>query len=952
MSLFATPSNFFSKKAFSAFTLLVAFSLNLSAQKTLVVDSNDDTSDVNLSDGICADFKGNCTLRAAIETANQTSETNAIHFSLRGKSPYVIVLTGDLPVITETVILDATTQKDYSWSSPVIVVDGGGVAKFGFKLEGQSSESTIQGFVMGNFNFIDENNILGNGTAIYANETGSHKIRGNFLGVNPDGTSAFSNMFGVALVNSSGNTIGGLEPGDRNVISGNYIKTGWGIGIYLHGVNSFNNKVQGNLVGTDVTGTRAIPNHWGIVTHEGANNTSIGGATAQTRNIISGNIRTGVYVLSPDNIISGNYIGLGQNGEMLAYFGESRQQGIRLWTEAASNNTIGGLEPGEGNVISGNIYFNAITIGALSENPLTGSKVLGNYIGTDPSGQIAIPNYRGISHTAERTTIANNVISGNYSLGIQIHDSKETVMYNNLIGTKADGISPMGNGKNGIMIVNGSTNNEIGSSSIGKGNTIAFNEGAGILISYFDNIGSQVTTQPINNSLWGNRIFGNTTLGIDLNSDGISKNDLQDEDEGANLIQNFPVLSEEIILLDQKLDLQYMVSSSPLYSAYPLSIDFYRSDGTGQGQELLGSNSYSEMDYNQDIPKNISLFLPPDVDLASGDFIVATATDANGNTSEFSAEVQVIGNCTPQTWYVDADNDSHGIDSAETNISSCNQPEGNYVTKAGDCDDNDAAINPDAEDFPDDDIDQNCDGVDATTEIVDTDGDRVADSEDNCPEVANPDQLDSNGNGIGDACENTSCLGTDVLTVSDCTSGSTVHWSVHNAGNCATNVRWEVRKGSESGAFTLNAGETTEFVTSVASKGQTQVILYWNDSTGAETKISANASGTDCTASASLSSTNVGEEKTPGEAPSAYPNPVESKGFYVSFPENLGGAYFTGSVYDMNNRMIGSNVFDVPLGGKDIYWNISTEGWEPGVYILRLDSNSSPGSYQINLLKE
>ncbi|WP_324721061.1 MopE-related protein [Salinimicrobium sp. HB62] len=947
--LIGTTLSFVSKKSFLTLCLMLVFYFDLSAQSTLIVNSVEDNPDINLNDGICGDSKGRCTLRAAIETANQTPETDEIQFSFPGKSPHVISLTGDLPVITETVILNATTENDYSWSSPVVVIDGGEVARFGFKLEGQSSGSTIQGFVMGNFNIMDEEDILGNGTAIYANGTGSHHIKGNFLGVTPDGRSAFSNTFGVALVNSSGNIIGGTQPGDRNLISGNHVMTGWGIGIYIHGENSYDNRIQGNFIGTDATGTQAIPNYWGIVTHEGANNTLIGGATAQTRNIISGNIRTGVYVLSPDNIISGNYIGLGQNGEMLAYFGESRQQGIRLWTEAASNNTIGGLEPGEGNVISGNIYFNAITIGAPPETPLTGNKVFGNFIGTDPSGQYEVPNYRGITMTAKSVTVANNLISGNYTFGVSIHASKDIQVYNNLIGTKADGVSPLGNGEFGIQIFNGSENNIIGSSLDGKGNTIAHNGAGGILVSYFDNRGSQVTTQPLKNTLTKNNIFGNLNIGIDLDSNGVSENDPGDDDFGANFLQNFPDITEASVV-DQVLDLDYVVPSDPANSVYPITVEFFKSDGNRQGKDYLTSDDFREQDYQDGVPKNLQFPLASGIELASGDYIIGTATDANGNTSEFSAEVQVIGDCTPQTWYLDADNDSYGVDFSDTNISSCTQPDGNYITRAGDCDDIDPAINPEAEDIPDDGIDQDCDGVDATTEIVDFDGDGVADSEDNCPGVANADQVDSNGNGVGDACETTQCLGTDTLNISECTSGSTVYWTVNNAGACAVDVRWEVRKG-ESGSFTLDAGATTQFDTAVASKGQTQVVLYWNDSTGAETKTSANASGTECMASASLNGTAGDTEgETPGEAPYAYPNPIESNGFYVSFPEHLGGLQFSAGLYDVNNRLMSTKMFEVPVGGGDIYWSINTERWKPGVYFIRLDGSSE--SYQINLLKE
>ncbi|SDL34199.1 Por secretion system C-terminal sorting domain-containing protein/CSLREA domain-containing protein [Salinimicrobium catena] len=931
--------------------IIFCFCVSMVGQNIIIVESTNDDPDTDLTDGICADRNGKCTLRAAIETANQTSEIDKIIFDLQGTSPFVFNLTQDLPPIKETIILDATTQSGYSWSTPVIVVDGKGVARFGFKLEGQSSGSKIKGFVMGNFNMMGEADILQNGTAIYANSTGSHHFTGNFLGIAFNGISAFSNTFGMALVNSSGNTIGGEQVSDRNVISGNFIQDGWGIGIYIHGEESFENRILGNFIGTDATGTRAVPNHWGIVTHVGANNTFIGGATAQERNVISGNIRTGVYVLSPDNVISGNYIGLSVDGEMLTDLGESRQQGIRLWTSSASGNTIGGLNPGEGNVISGNIYFNAITIGASPEYPIVGNKVLGNYIGTDPSGQRAIPNYRGMSITAHATTIANNVISGNESIGLSFHASKDTKVYNNLIGTKVDGVSPLGNGENGIMIVNGSENNEIGSSSLGQSNTIAFNTGAGIVIYYSDYIGSQVKTQPLQNSLWGNRIFGNSDIGIDLNSDGVTQNDRNDADDGANHLQNYPDLSEGASLEDGTLNVSYTISSEPGYSAFPLTIDIYKSDGNRQGIEYLGEIIYTE----NDIPKgknsaSASLVTPATSSLQPGNLIVATATDAAGNTSEFSTEVQVTGNCTLQTWYVDADNDTFGVDSAATNISSCTKPEGNYVMIAGDCNDSEPTINPAAEDIPDDGVDQDCDGADATSSIVDTDKDGIADSVDNCPEVSNPDQLDADGNGIGDACENAVCIGTDSLIITECTSGSTVYWTLSNEGSCSTTGRWEVRKSNESGTFTLGAGETTTFTTQAASKGQTQVSVYWMDSFGGEMKSTVNASGTGCSSPASVSTVKADTSTFQNsEEVSVFPNPIDETGFYISFPNALGGQSFTAEIYDNLGRVLVQTIFEVPSEGGNIFWNIDHSGWSEGIYILNLMGPYQ--QYQVQLMK-
>lgn len=941
--------NFSGLKRFCLVLVVIMASSSGYGQVIFTVNSTEDNPDFDLTDGVCADKTGKCTLRAAIENANLTSETDEIRFDLKGKSPYSFNLTGDLPSITETVVLDATSQKGYSWSSPVIVIDGGGIANYGFKLIGQSSGSVIKGFVLGNFNRVDKENYLNNGGGIYAIETGNHQIKGNFIGVKADGISAFGNSFGIALFESSGNTIGGRGLNDKNVISGNYVPSDWGVGVYINGEGSFNNKIIGNFIGTDAGGSVAAPNHWGIATDEGANHTIIGGADAESRNIISGNIQSGVYILSPQNVVTGNYIGPDKNGNMLSSFGASHQEGIRLWTSAASGNIIGGLNPGERNVISGNKYFNAITMGSM-DVPLSNNQILGNFIGTDPSGQIEIPNYRGISvGTSESTIIYQNLISGNYTFGLSIHNSWNTEVYNNIIGAKVDGSTPLGNGSNGVRIVNGTEGSLIGNAGLGKGNVIAFNKKAGILVSYFDNIGSQITIPPTGNELSGNSVFKNMGIGIDLANDGVSVNDLKDEDEAANRLQNFPEI-ENASLLEQILSIKYRVESDPLNSAYPIRVEFFRSDGNGQGKEYLGSDSFSEQDYSSTTIKEFTASIPSTITFQPGDLIVATATDADGNTSEFSPEAEIKGTCQSQMWYVDADADGFGVDLPETNVSSCTKPLGSYVTLAGDCDDTNNAINPGAEDIPDDGIDQDCSGADTTIATKDSDGDGIEDALDNCPFTQNPDQADFNNNGIGDACETTSCLGTDSLDFSDCTEGSMVNWTIKNAGNCSTEVRWEERKGSANGAFTLGVGESKSFATSVSSKGATQIIVYWKDSSGTETKTTLNASGQSCsTVVANSTEAFAAQPLQPANQFQVYPNPLQEGGLYLNFPSADIDETFSLAVYDLSGKILATSSIVVSKAGGEYYWSFDHTYWNQGSYFLKAISSSR--SYEVQLVK-
>src|SRR5437762_1056803 len=100
--------------AFAFVTLSVSprfgsmFRLTAFAATTFTVNSVGDSSDNNLADGVCSDGSGNCTLRAAIEQANATAGTDTINFSI-GTGTKTIVLTSDLPILTDPVIIDGTT---------------------------------------------------------------------------------------------------------------------------------------------------------------------------------------------------------------------------------------------------------------------------------------------------------------------------------------------------------------------------------------------------------------------------------------------------------------------------------------------------------------------------------------------------------------------------------------------------------------------------------------------------------------------------------------------------------------------------------------------------------------------------------------------------------------------------------------------------------------------------
>ena len=183
---------------------------------------------------------------------------------------------------------------------------------------------------------------------------------------------------------------------------------------------------------------------------------------------------------SPGNVVQGNFIGTDISGT--ARLGG--KYGLRV---LAADNLVGGSEPGAGNLISANTW------GIVVEN--RGNRIEGNQIGTDVTGTSTLWNLYGISvqNGATDTTIggtavgAGNLISGNIADGIRLESDGTSIegtrILGNLVGTQADGSSPLGNGHHGILIESmGSTGSVVGGTEAAARNTIAFNGRDGIAI--------------------------------------------------------------------------------------------------------------------------------------------------------------------------------------------------------------------------------------------------------------------------------------------------------------------------------------------------------------------------------------------------------------------------------------------------------------------------------------
>ena len=263
-------------------------------------------------------------------------------------------------------------------------------------------------------------------------------IQGNYIGTDPAGEVAMGNgSSGIILDQGADCTIGGTSAGARNVISNNYD------GIEMQSLAP-GTVIQGNLIGTDATGTKAQGNESsGITLDPGVAGTVIGGPARGDRNVISGNRLEGISDpysgAAQATLIQGDYIGTDVSGTLPLGNGAD---GIYVGN---NTDTIGGTASGAGNLISANTG-NGINLVA------TGVLIQGNLIGTDVSGTLPLGNGQdGVVASGSTNTIggstakAGNVISFNGDSGVAVVNDATGV------GILTNSIS--GNGGLGIDLV-------------------------------------------------------------------------------------------------------------------------------------------------------------------------------------------------------------------------------------------------------------------------------------------------------------------------------------------------------------------------------------------------------------------------------------------------------------------------------------------------------------------
>lgn len=455
-------------------------------------------------------------LRAAIYYANDHPGTT-VRFNIPNTDPgysngvYTIYLTGELPpLVANGTVIDATTQSGFA-GKPVVAVDGSQVLPEAGGSSGvyfYESLCTLRGLAI--------KSVTGSPVQMLYNFCTSNHVEGCFLSLAADGTNAGPS--GYESVNiaagANGNVIGGTNASQRNVISGDSNS----YGITVTGTNTANNVVEGNYIGTDATGTYAVPNlKSGVGIFGGAKNTVVGGTNAGAGNVLSGNTEYGVFVGDPDTagtVIEGNFIGTDGTGNNAVpnTFG-----GIAVFN-GVSGVTIGGTSAGARNVISGNTTEGVYILGTSN------NVVQGNFVGLNAAGTAAVPNtFAGIYLLggAQSNLVggaqpgAGNVVSGNSSEGIYIANTNtgNNLVMGNRIGTDASGANAIPNGFTGVGIWDTAASNEIGGIAAGAGNLISGN-GNGVAIGDTNTSGNVVQGNFIGTTMNGLAALGNSGSGV------------------------------------------------------------------------------------------------------------------------------------------------------------------------------------------------------------------------------------------------------------------------------------------------------------------------------------------------------------------------------------------------------------------------------------------------------
>ena len=573
------------------------------------------TTPSDAGDGLCDQ---SCTLRDALLAANMAGADGQVTFNV-GAGPVRIVPTTPLPMITAPgTVIDATTQPGWT-ADPIVMIDGDAAGETS-GLVSTAADVEFRGLIVGDF---EQYGLVAMGATANGN-----RFLGNWLGLDRSGTAAAPNgRGGIGVLGGAADArIGDTCAACGNRLAGNSVPARTGHGLVIGGAGSSAARIVNNAIGLASDGA-ALPNDDGILIVDGGRAT-IGGPAADERNLISGNRVAGIELRDTGTgslRIEGNWIGLSQSGA------DTIGNDVGLFVHGDTTQLIvGGPTPSARNVISGN------RVGIALEQGARDIAIEGNWFGLDAGGSTALPNTEdGLSLLAgtEDVTIGGDATSqGNRIIGganaIVVVAATATVIQNNDIGLMPDGSLE---GQNVAITLRGGA-----ARTLLSDNRIAGSAGPAVLL---------LDGATERNRITRNAFLGNAGIAIDLGGDGPTPNDAGDTDTGPNGRLNAPAILDAA-------DDTVRGSAPPgatveLYSVTAPGAALADQSGFGPGGEFLG-----DTDANATGDWSLTAALPPAAPLT------AIAIDADGNTSEFSANflgeeitLALSSGFTPVGWF-------------------------------------------------------------------------------------------------------------------------------------------------------------------------------------------------------------------------------------------------------------------------------------------------------------
>ncbi|HVM59223.1 MAG TPA: HYR domain-containing protein [Verrucomicrobiae bacterium] len=511
-------------------------------------------------------------LAEAIADANTDSPPVTINFAIPPFDGTIktIALQSELPTITNTVAINGFTESGSSptpTNSPVLLIAldgtlvGGGAVATGLLF---TVSGSVQGLIVQNFS--GAGIAIADGATLTLNVISNNTATG--ITVAGVGNSCVNNFFVQ-------NSLALLVLGSNNTFSANVITNNTLDGVSVAGAN---NTFSGNLISSNADEGAVI----------GGNNNNF------SNNTITGNGDDGVIINGGSNSVASSVISLNVNDGVLA----DGTGGNSLSNDTLSANAAGGVILADG--------ADTIASSVILSNGGDGVQVssTANIIGGPAAG-------------------AGNVISGNTGNGINITGAiisdfstpppDSNVVQGNFIGTDRTGTNNLGNSLSGVLIDGSFTealDNVVGGTSAGQGNVIVFNGSNGVTVA----------NKAIDNAIFGNSIFTNAALGIELVS-------------GGNNSPNLPVLTAALC---SNAGVRIEGSITGYAPTNSVHLEFFSNfscdrSGFGQGETFLGfTNVVTDTNGAATFAAALTNF-----DLV-GDFVTATASDSASNTSEFS----------------------------------------------------------------------------------------------------------------------------------------------------------------------------------------------------------------------------------------------------------------------------------------------------------------------------